>query len=96
VLGGVRGGGERAGLQTGPVGRWVYTYRRALRVAAVVIAALVFVFWSQPTWQIAVVVAIVLLLVLGLIELIGRPPAEPEAAEPEAAEPEAAGQDVGG
>ena len=96
VLGGVRGGGERAGLQTGAVGRWVYTYRRALRVAAVVIAALVFVFWSQPTWQIAVVIAIVLLLVLGLIELIGRPPAEPEAAEPEAAEPEAAGQDGGG
>ena len=80
ALGGVRAGGEHAGLRTGPVGQWVYTYRRALRVAAVVIAALVFVFWSQPTWQIALIIAIVLLLVLGLIELIARSPAEPQAA----------------
>jgi hypothetical protein len=80
ALAGVRSGGERAGLRTGPVGQWVYTYRRALRVAAVAIAALVFVFWSQPTWQIALIIAIVLLVVLGLIELIARSPAEPQAA----------------
>jgi len=80
VLGGVRTSGERAGLQTGPAGRWVYAHRRALQWTAVAIAALVFVFWSQPTWQLAVVIAIVLLVVLGLIELIGRPPAEPQTA----------------
>jgi hypothetical protein len=40
----------------------------------------VFVFWGQPTWVTALVIAIVLLLVLGLIELIGRPPARPEVA----------------
>ena len=49
-------------------------------MTAVAIAALVFVFWSQPTWQIALVIAIVLLLVLGLIELIARSPAEPQSA----------------
>jgi hypothetical protein len=80
ALGGVRARGERAGLRTGPAGSWTYTHRRGLRVTAVAIAALVFVFWSQPTWQTAVVIAIVLLLVLGLIELIARPPAEPPAA----------------
>jgi hypothetical protein len=80
ALGGVRAGGERAGLRTGPAGRWTYTHRRGLQVTAVVIAALVFTFWGQPTWQVALVIAIVLLVVLGLIELIARPPAEPQAA----------------
>jgi hypothetical protein len=76
----VRARGERSGVSTGPVGQWTYTHRRALRITAVAIAALVFVFWGQPTWVTALVIAIVLLLVLGLIELIGRPPARPEVA----------------
>ena len=76
----IRSSGEHAGLSTGPVGRWTYTHRRALRIAAVAIAALVFIFWGQPTWVTALVIAIVLLIVLGLIELIGRPPAQTEVA----------------
>jgi uncharacterized membrane protein SirB2 len=76
----LRRSGEHAGVSTGPVGRWTYTHRRALRIAAVAIAALIFVFWGQPTWVTAVVIAIVLLIVLGLIELIGRPPAQPQVA----------------
>jgi len=77
----LRARGERAGVSTGPVGQWTYAHRRALRFAAVTIAALVFVFWGQPTWVTALVIAIVLLLVLGLIELIGRPPAQAQVAE---------------
>jgi len=76
----IRRSGEHAGVSTGPVGRWTYTYRKALRIAAVSIAALVFVFWGQPTWVTALVIAIVLLIVLGLIELIGRPPAQTQVA----------------
>jgi hypothetical protein len=76
----LRRSGEHAGVSTGPVGRWTYTHRRALRITAVAIAALVFVFWGQPTWVTALVIAIVLLIVLGLIELIGRPPAQPQVA----------------
>jgi hypothetical protein len=76
----IRGRGNRAGVSTGPVGRWTYTHRRLLRITAVSIAALVFVFWGQPTWVTALVIAIILLLVLGLIELIGRPPAQPQVA----------------
>jgi hypothetical protein len=76
----LRRSGEHAGVSTGPVGRWTYTYRKALRIGAVTIAALVFVFWGQPTWVTALVIAIILLIVLGLIELIGRPPAQPEVA----------------
>jgi hypothetical protein len=76
----LRSSGEHAGVSTGPVGRWTYTHRRALRITAIVIASLVFVFWGLSSWVTAVVIAIVLLIVLGLIELIGRPPAQPQVA----------------
>jgi hypothetical protein len=76
----VRSSGERAGVTTGPVGRWTYAHRMALRIGAVALAALIFVFWGRPTAVVVIVLAVLLLLVLGLIELIGRPPARPEAA----------------
>jgi hypothetical protein len=80
-LGRIRHGGEQAGVRTGPVGTWTYAHRRALRICAVALAVLVFVFWGQPTALVAIVIAILLLVALGLIELIGsRPPAQPEAA----------------
>ena len=70
-------------MRTGPVGTWTYAHRRALRISAVALAALVFVFWGQPTAAVGIVIAVLLLVVLGLIELIGgRPPARPEAAGP--------------
>jgi hypothetical protein len=76
-LGRIRHRGEQAG----PVGTWTYAHRRALRISAVALAALVFVFWGQPTAAVAIVIAVLLLVALGLIELIGgRPPARPEAA----------------
>jgi len=80
-LGRIRHGGEQAGVRTGPVGTWTYAHRRALRISAVALAVLVFVFWGQPTALVAIVIAILLLVVLGLVELIGsRPPSQPEAA----------------
>jgi len=48
-LGWVRRGGERAGVTTGPAGRWTFVHRKALRVGAVALAALLFVFWGRPT-----------------------------------------------
>ena len=79
-LGWIRGRGEQAGLRTGPVGQWTYQYRMGLRIGAVALAILIFVFWSQPSGVVALVIAIILLVVLGLIELIGRPPPKPQAA----------------
>jgi len=68
-------------VRTGPAGRWTYAHRKALRICAVALAALVFVFWGQPTAAVVIVIAVMLLVALGLIELIGsRPPAQPEAA----------------
>jgi hypothetical protein len=70
----VRAHGDRAGLSTGPVGRWTYAHRNFLRIGATTVAVLAFVFWSRPTAAVVVWIVVVLLIVLGLIELIGRPP----------------------
>jgi hypothetical protein len=74
-LGWVRRRGERSGVSTGPVGTWTYAHRKGLRVGAVALAAVIFVFWGRPTAAVVILIAVLLLVVLGLIELIGRPPA---------------------
>ena len=71
----IRNYGERRGVSTGPVGQWTYLHRKGLRIGAVALFALIFVFWGTPTVLVVVVLVILLLVVLGLIELIGRPPA---------------------
>jgi len=81
ALGWIRRSGEAHGLRTGPVGRWTYTHRRGLRIGAVALAALVFVFWGKPTAMVVILIVVLLLVVLGVIELIGRPPAQPKPAQ---------------
>jgi len=71
----VRNFGERRGVSTGPVGEWTYAHRRILRIAAVALMAVIFVFWGHPTLVVVIVLVVILLVLLGLIELIGRPPA---------------------
>jgi hypothetical protein len=72
-LGRLRRGGESAG----PAGAWTYAHRHGLRIGAVALAALIFVFWGRPTAAVTIVIAVLLLVVLGIIELIGRPPPHP-------------------
>ena len=81
-LGSLRRGGETAGLSTGPVGSWTYAHRHALRIGAVALAAVIFVFWGHPTATVAIVIAVLLLVALGLVELIGRPPPHPTPTPP--------------
>ncbi len=76
----IRRFGEREGVTTGPVGRWTYAHRQALRISAVGLVALIFVFWGHPTGLVVILLAVLLLVLLGLIELIGRPLARPEVA----------------
>jgi len=76
----VRRAGERGGVSTGPVGRWTYAHRTALRISAVGLFAIIFVFWGRPTAMVVILLAVLLLVVLGLIELVARPPAQPEIA----------------
>ena len=73
-LGRLRRSGE-----PGPVGSRTYAHRHPLRIGAVALAALIFVFWSRPTAAVTIVIAVLLLVALGLIELIGRPPPKPAA-----------------
>jgi hypothetical protein len=81
-LGWVRNFGESRGVSAGPVGEWTYAHRRGLRIGAVALIALIFVFWGHPTLLVVILLVVILLLLLGLIELIGRPPAAaPETAE---------------
>jgi hypothetical protein len=66
-------GADRAGISTGPVGAWVYANKRALRIGAVALAALALVFWDRPTGKVVLGLTLALLVVLALIEFLGRP-----------------------
>lgn len=79
----VRTLGERAGLRTGPVGVWTGAHKTILRIGAIALVGIIFVFWGQPTVAVVIVLVILLLLMLGVIELIGGRPGGPaEAAHP--------------
>jgi hypothetical protein len=77
----VRGGGERAGLNTGRVGVFAYTYRTALRSAVIGIGILVYVQAAHPTggWTLKILVFVVAALLL--VELVARPETVEGAAE---------------
>jgi hypothetical protein len=70
-IGWLRDRGERAGLRTGPVGEWTGAHKTLLRAAAVGVAALIFVFWGQPTVAVVIWLVVLLLVLLGVIELLG-------------------------
>jgi hypothetical protein len=72
--------GEQAGVRTGPVGEWTDAHKTVLRVAAVGIVALIFVFWGEPSLAVVITLVIILLVLLGLIELIGGRSAQTQAA----------------
>ncbi len=74
--------GEQAGVRTGPVGEWTGAHKNLLRVGAIVLVGLIFVFWGQPNVALVISLVVVLLVLLGLIELIGGRPAAPRAASP--------------
>jgi hypothetical protein len=74
----VRFRGEQAGMRTGPVGTWTAAHKTILRVGAVVIAGLIFVFWGQPSVALVIWLVVLLLVALGIIELLGGRPATPE------------------
>jgi hypothetical protein len=76
-LHGIRGGPAA----TGPVATFARTHLRGLRIGAVALAVLTFVFLEQPTGAAILVIAALLLVVLAVIEFLGRP--VESAAEPE-------------
>jgi hypothetical protein len=73
AIGWLQGSAERAGWRTGPVGSWVFANKRALRIAAVALAALTLVFWGRPTGKVVIGLTLALLAALAVIEFLGRP-----------------------
>jgi hypothetical protein len=73
AIGRLQGSAEQAGWRTGPVGIWVSTHKRALRIGAVGAAALALVFWGRPTGKVVIGLAVALLVALAVIEFLGRP-----------------------
>lgn len=69
------------GPSTGPVGRWVHTYRRVLRGTAVALAALIFVFLDRPSGAAVLVLAALLAVCLAVIQFLAQPPPGASAAE---------------
>jgi len=76
-LGALRGSAESAGLNTGRFGTWTFAHKRALRIATVVLAGAALTFWQQPTGAVVLGIAVAGLVVLAVIELLGRPPVTP-------------------
>ena len=62
---------EDRGLHPGPVGAWTGAHKRLLQIGVVALAAVIFVFWGQPTLAVAIWIVVLLLVALGLIKLIG-------------------------
>jgi hypothetical protein len=62
---------ETRGVDLGPVGSWTAAHKRVLQIGVIALAALIFVFWGQPTLAVVIWIVVLLLVALGLIELIG-------------------------
>jgi hypothetical protein len=73
-LHGIRGGPSA----TGPVAGWTRKHVRGLRIGAVALAVLAFVFLTQPSGIAILVIATILLVVLAVIEFLARPVTEAE------------------
>ena len=69
----LRGGAEAAGWHAGRVGSWTYAHKRVLRIGTLIAAGLVLVWWTRPTGWVVVMTALVVLVVLAVIEFLGRP-----------------------
>ena len=74
VMSFIRGGGERVGVSTGPVGVFAHTYRTALRAVVIGIALVVYVQAEHPTGAWTLKVLGITVVILLLLELIARPP----------------------
>ena len=71
-LRGVFSGRERTG-EPGPFATWVGHSKVGLRIATIALGAIALVAVDQPTGLTVLVIAIAVLVILGIIELVGRP-----------------------
>ncbi len=72
LLGRVGDEADERGIDFGPVGEFVSRNLGALRIAVGVIGALVLVAWDQPSAMVVFVTLVIGLVVLGVLEVVGR------------------------
>ncbi len=77
----VRGAGDRHGVSTGPVGRWLDEQRTFVRIVVVSVAGLVIVLADRVTPALVGWTAIVAILVLLVVSLLARPARPADAAD---------------
>ena len=72
-IGKLRDSAESAGLRTGTVGPWVYAHKRALRIGTVVIGMVALAFWPDASVAVVIGITLVVLVVVAVVEFLGRP-----------------------
>jgi hypothetical protein len=72
----VRHGSDRAGLDTGSFGLWLGSYRRAIRAVVAGLVVLVYVMAAHPTGGFTLTLLVIAGVVLLVVEVLARTPAE--------------------
>jgi hypothetical protein len=68
-----------------PLGRWVARNKRALQAGALLLPLAIFLLWSSPTVTLLIILAVVALVLLLVIEILGRASGPAELAAPTSA-----------
>ena len=63
------------GVAATPFGHWVARNKRALRIGAILLPAVIFLLWNSPSLTVLIVLIAITLLLLLTIEVVGRAPA---------------------
>ena len=62
------------GVAATPFGHWVARNKRALRIGAILLPAVIFLLWNSPSLTVLIVLVAITVLLLLTIELVGRAP----------------------
>ena len=73
-IGWMRGNAESMGFRSGSVGTWTYAHKRILHIGAVVIGLLILTLIPNSTIGSVIGVTVLVLIAVGVIEFLGRPP----------------------
>lgn len=73
-IGSARGAALERGWDTGSFGTWIHEHKRALRIGILVAGGLVLAFATRPSVWFVLGTALVVVVLLGIVELLARPP----------------------
>jgi hypothetical protein len=72
---GTRWAQGETGVAATPFGHWVGANKRALRIGAILLPAAIFLLWNSPSLTVLIVLVAITVLLLMVIEVVGRAPA---------------------